>query len=330
MGFILFLSYEGFITMDKKRPSDTAFSSSASASKRRNKSEDELKKGSDEAFHLSEDRVVEILILIRSGGGTPNKWDEYATSFYNRTLACKTRFTLLGKHQQVEEETEDDISTDEEEEKVDTQYLSPSEMDGDQDEDMESTHSEEGYCRPELSGPFDFGSYSSGNEPKSIPYHLYLLVKEAVDIMEPFEGCSIDVTKLTLVEEKIWFFCRYFHCHLPTGWEYDRDTARDVVASYDHTHTHRYDMAGYTPITSFEGPLVDDEFDAETELSRNELICVMSVIHSRKTPAYWEMSPGYVLFYCKLCSCFGIDYDCLEAASEEDVRLMYVGLELDP
>ncbi|MFS7959714.1 hypothetical protein Hanom_Chr08g00694311 [Helianthus anomalus] len=221
----------------------------------------------------------------------------------------------------VEEETEDDISTDEEEEKVDTQYLSPSEVDGDEDEDMESTHSEEGYCRPELFGPFDFGSYSSGNEPKSIPYHLYLLVKEAVDIMKPFEGCSIDVTKLTLVEEKIWFFCRYFHCHLPTGWEYDRDTARDVVASYDHTHTHRYDMAGYTPITSFEGPLVDDEFDAETELSRNELICVMSVIHSRKTPAYWEMSPGYALFYCKLCSCFGIDYDCLEVALEVDLLI---------
>ncbi|KAJ0582438.1 hypothetical protein HanHA300_Chr04g0152251 [Helianthus annuus] len=319
--------------MDKKRPIDTAFSSTS----KRNKSQDHELKGSDEAFHLSKERVREILHLICSGG-TPKKWDEYATSFYNKTLACKTRFTLLGKHQ-VEEETEDDISTDEE--MVYTLYLTSSE---EEDEDMDSTLSseeeeeeetlpEDGYCRQELLGPFDFGSYSPGNEPKSIPYHLYLLVKEAVNIMKPFEGCNsnpIDVTKLTLVEEKIWFFFRYFHCHLPIGWEYDRDTARDVVASYDHTHTRRYDMAGYTPITSFEGPLVDDEFDAETGLSRSELICVMSVIHSRKTPAYWEMSAGYVLFYCKLCSCFGIDYDCLEAASEEDVRLMYVGLELDP
>ncbi|KAM0072492.1 hypothetical protein Hdeb2414_s0001g00037051 [Helianthus debilis subsp. tardiflorus] len=227
-----------------------------------------------------------------------------------------------------------------------TLYLSSSE---EEDEDMDSTHSSEeeeeetlpediwlyiGFCRPELQGPFDFGSYSPGNEPKSIPYHLYLLVKEAVDIMKPSKGCSssnpIDVTKLTLVEEKIRFFCRYFHYHLPTGWKYHRDTACDVVASYDHTHTHGYDMASYTPITSFEGPLVDHEFDVETGLPRSELIYVMSLIHSRKTPAYWEMSAGYVLFYCKLRSCFGIDYNRLEAASEEDVRLMYVGLELDP
>ncbi|KAJ0598420.1 hypothetical protein HanHA89_Chr04g0165611 [Helianthus annuus] len=316
--------------MDKKRPIDTAFSSTS----KRNKSQDHELKGSDEAFHLSKERVREILHLICSGG-TPKKWDEYATSFYNKTLACKTRFTLLGKHQ-VEEETEDDISTDEE--MVYTLYLTSSE---EEDEDMDSTLSseeeeeeetlpEDGYCRQELLGPFDFGSYSPGNEPKSIPYHLYLLVKEAVNIMKPFEGCSSDVTKLSLVEEKIRFFCRYFHCHLPTGWKYHRDTACNVVASYDHTHTHGYDMTSYTPITSFEGPLVDHEFDVETGLPRSELIYVMSLIHSRKTPAYWEMSAGYVLFYCKLCSCFGIDYNRLEAASEEDVRLMYVGLELDP
>ncbi|MFS7933123.1 hypothetical protein Hanom_Chr04g00376091 [Helianthus anomalus] len=55
------------------------------------------------------------------------------------------------------------------------------------------------------------------------------------------------------------------------------------------------------------------------------MITVMCIIHSRKTPTVWEMSRQEVLFYCKVCSCFGIDYHRLEAASKDDVCLMNVG-----
>ncbi|MFS7932817.1 hypothetical protein Hanom_Chr04g00372381 [Helianthus anomalus] len=80
-------------------------------------------------------------------------------------------------------------------------------------------------------------------------------------------------------------------------------------------------MAGYTLI----GDRVEDELDDKSSLLPKELMDVMSIIHSRKTPTFWEMCWQEIIFYCKLCSCFGIDYHWLEAASEDDVCLMNMG-----
>ncbi|KAJ0797983.1 hypothetical protein HanPI659440_Chr04g0179921 [Helianthus annuus] len=181
-------------------------------------------------------------------------------------------------------------------------------------------------ARRSVRWPFKFGSYPRGSEPDRIPYHLFLLVKEADDIMRSRNNPS-DVTQLALVEKKIHFFCKYFHCHLPCGWEYNRDNASDVVACYDPTRVPRYNMAGYTPISisSLGGWGPTSEYDEQTLLSRHEMIVVMCIIHSRKTPTVWKMGRQLVLFYCKVCSCFGIDYQRLEAASEDDVCLMNVG-----
>ncbi|KAJ0582440.1 hypothetical protein HanRHA438_Chr04g0195621 [Helianthus annuus] len=97
-----------------------------------------------------------------------------------------------------------------------------------------------------------------------------------------------------------------------------RDKASSVVAGYDTTRKPRYDMAGYTPI----GDRFETGLDDNTSLSPKEL---MDIIHSRKTPTFWETCSQEIIFYCKLCSCFGIDYHCLEAASEDDVCLMNMG-----
>lgn len=83
-------------------------------------------------------------------------------------------------------------------------------------------------------------------------------------------------------------------------------------------------MDGYTPITKF-ADYDEFEYDNISELNRREMIQAMGYIHSRKTPEYWRMCPIETLFYCKLCSCFGIDYNCLERASADDVCLMDVG-----
>ncbi|KAL8235636.1 hypothetical protein R6Q59_016717 [Mikania micrantha] len=122
--------------------------------------------------------------------------------------------------------------------------------------------------REVLTGPFEFGSYSSGTTPDRIPYHLYMLVKEAVDIMKRHNNTS-DVIDLITVEKKITFFCTYFYSHLPTGWNYNRDIASSLIASYDTTVNPRYLMAGYTPI---EGPLNTLNYDEETKLSLVEMV----------------------------------------------------------
>ncbi|MFS7932522.1 hypothetical protein Hanom_Chr04g00368831 [Helianthus anomalus] len=56
------------------------------------------------------------------------------------------------------------------------------------------------------------------------------------------------------------------------------------------------------------------------------MISIMWIIHSRETPNIWEMTPEDISFYCRICSCFGINYHRLEAGSEDDVRLINVGL----
>ncbi|KAJ0843527.1 hypothetical protein HanRHA438_Chr15g0692271 [Helianthus annuus] len=74
--------------------------------------------------------------------------------------------------------------------------------------------------------PFEIGFYSPGTAPDRIPYHLYLLVKEAVDLKKS----SLDLTR---VEKKVTFFCDFFHSHLPLGWKYDRDNATSLIAGCD-------------------------------------------------------------------------------------------------
>ncbi|KAJ0797758.1 hypothetical protein HanPI659440_Chr04g0177441 [Helianthus annuus] len=167
-----------------------------------------------------------------------------------------------------------------------------------------------------LSGPFKFGDYVPGTAPNRIPYHLYLLVKEAV--MKRHDN-PID---LATVESKIHFLCNYFHSHLPyQGWKY-RDAASTVVTRYRFKRGPKYNMADYIPFSLKDLKVAEYEFDKYTNLSRQEMIKVMSIIHSRKTPTFWKLSLAMISFYCKICSCFGIDYRRLEGASEDDVCLM--------
>lgn len=78
-----------------------------------------------------------------------------------------------------------------------------------------------GCGRKILFGPFEFGFYSYWTAPKCIPYHLNLLVMEAADLVKRLERRvnDNDLIDLETVENKICFFCIYFHSHLPDGWE---------------------------------------------------------------------------------------------------------------
>ncbi|MFS7932840.1 hypothetical protein Hanom_Chr04g00372631 [Helianthus anomalus] len=179
-----------------------------------------------------------------------------------------------------------------------------------------------------LLGPFKFGYYSPGTAPNRIPHRLYLLVKEVVDIMKTHNDPK---KALAMVERKIHFFCNYFHSHLPYhGWEYRRDNASTIVNRYRLKRGPEYNMAGYIPFSLQDLKVWKYEFDPDTNLARRDMINVMSIIHSRKTPAIWKLGAASIIFYCKICSCFGIDYRRLEGASEDDVCLMKsISLEED-
>ncbi|MFS7932814.1 hypothetical protein Hanom_Chr04g00372351 [Helianthus anomalus] len=68
------------------------------------------------------------------------------------------------------------------------------------------------------------------------------------------------------------------------------------------------------------------ECEDNSGISRQDMIAIMCIIHSRETPAISKMCPQVISFYCRMCSCFGIQYHRLEDASEDDVCLMNVGL----
>ncbi|KAK1434166.1 hypothetical protein QVD17_11084 [Tagetes erecta] len=328
----------------KKRPSDTMASSPTS--KRINKSDqqdiEELIKGSsDEAFHLSWETVNEILQVICSQKTPNDKWDVYAKSFYHKTYKLYTSFPK----EQEEEEDEDEEEEEEEVEDVDLDSVLSSSEDissEEDDEDMnivnDDSSSEEDvpveedgdyrkvFRRPQITGPYDFGSYAPGEQPKCMPHHLYPLVKEAADILNPskWPSSNPDWKKLNFVEKKISFFYTYFHSHLPTGWTYSWDTVFSLVEDYNPPMPQpRYNTKHYTPISTLDR-FSAQEYDAVTRITRKDMIRIMSIVHSRTTPAYWKWSAQEVLFYCKLCSCFGIDYCQLETASDDDVSLMYV------
>ncbi|KAL9997940.1 hypothetical protein Hdeb2414_s0591g00920561 [Helianthus debilis subsp. tardiflorus] len=253
----------------------------------------------DDAFHLSDSEISEIFDMFVFGrlAATEEymKWNLYAKAFYLKLHSSCGNIPPFDYESLVA----DGISSDQELTRV------------------------IGFARPRLLGPFKFGEYTERTQPRCIPYHLYLLLKQAVAIMK---SSPTKTTKLKMVEKKIRFFCNYFHSHLPLGWKYKRGRASKEVESYDPTRKPRYDMSGYTPISSFTCAYVEHEYDEQTRLSRQSMIATMWTIHSRQTPNLWEMAPEEISFYCKICSCFGIDYHRLEAASEDDVCLMNVGL----
>ncbi|MFS7932813.1 hypothetical protein Hanom_Chr04g00372331 [Helianthus anomalus] len=286
----------------------------------------------DEPFHLSWSKTCRILAIIFSRKTpTPDiyvQWGEYAVSFYLKMCTC---FGVDYQHLEAADCGNTlvlpETSVNEQEGHTECSggnQLLTTNMSY-EERVYQFEHEEIGFCLPIETGPFEFGSYSSGKAPDYIPYHLYRLVKEVVDIMKRSDwgNNTNDLIDLARVEAKICFFCNYFHCHLPTDWEYKRDKASSVVAGCDTTRQPRYDMAGYTPI----GERDEDGLDEDSRLSPKELMDVMSIIHSRKTPTFWKMGIQEIIFYCKLCSCFGIDYHCLEGASEDDVCLMNMGEE---
>ncbi|MFS7932040.1 hypothetical protein Hanom_Chr04g00363111 [Helianthus anomalus] len=269
----------------------------------------------DDAFHLSDSEISEIFDLFVSGrlAATEEymKWNFYAKAFYLKLhSSCGNIPPFSYESLQV---ADGGISSDEEEPPLPPDGISS----------VGALTRVIGFRRPRLLGPFKFGEYTERTQPHCIPYHLYLLLKQAVAIMK---SSHTKTTNLKMVEKKIRFFCNYFHSHLPPGWKYKRGRASKDVKSYDPTRKPRYDMSGYTPISSFTGAHVEFEYDEQTRLSRQSMIATMWIIHSRQTPILWEMSSDQLSFYCKICSCFGIDYHRLEAASEDDVRLMFVGV----
>ncbi|KAJ0864395.1 hypothetical protein HanPSC8_Chr12g0541491 [Helianthus annuus] len=167
--------------------------------------------------------------------------------------------------------------------------------------------------RTRFTRPFKIGFYAPGTEPRRIPYHLYLLIKESVHLMQR----GLDSA---LVDKKISFFCNFFYSHLPLGWKYDKENAASLIADYD-TSLPKYDISGYTYLTY---PYVN-EFDDDAQLSISTVFELMRTIYSRITPTpkkFMQWCGNWMSFYCKLCSCFGIDYLHLEAASKDDVVLM--------
>ncbi|KAK9056034.1 hypothetical protein SSX86_027121 [Deinandra increscens subsp. villosa] len=306
-------------------------------------------RGNDEAFHLSSIEICHIIeIIISRKTPTPKRyqrWDDYAISFYLKMCTC---FDVDYQHleastskddcrkKQLSPLTKEMSSKAGQEEHMDctTKGVSLEDLLKEirEEEHMDEEISKE--CRKKLAvikligkpiylrGPYKMGSYSPGKEPDCIPYHLYLLVREAVDIMKRYNNTN-DLIDLKIAEKKIRFFCTYFNSHLPTGWKYNRANASFLIAGYDPTGgNNRCLMAGYTPFRDWAEA---KGCDPKTYLSPRGIVDVMSIIHSRKTPTFWGMFGQNISFYCKLCSCFGIDYHRLEAASEDDVCLMNMG-----
>ncbi|KAF5817646.1 hypothetical protein HanXRQr2_Chr02g0055521 [Helianthus annuus] len=309
----------------------------------------------DEAFRLSWKALSEIIDFIRSRKTpTPNtcrQWDEYARSFYRKMCTC---FGVDYQHLEAtppQQETHPvpkgksymsrlaetgvgfvlrTLSWAEGkkhfepkthiEEPGPVQIIQPAteEMSFDEFMDTVLDRLEIRYATLILDGAFDFGLYSPGTGPDRIPYHLHLLLKEAVYIMSN----TNDKKDLKMVEEKICFFMTYFHSHVPSSFRYNRRMARYNVDSYHSTREPRYMLDGYTlyPRISF----LMWGWDPRARLSPQEMVEIMNIIHSRKTPSFWGMSSEEISFYCKLCSCFRIEYDYLEGAREDAVCLMNV------
>ncbi|XP_022009529.1 uncharacterized protein LOC110908836 isoform X2 [Helianthus annuus] len=175
----------------------------------------------DEAFRLSWKTLSEIIDFIRSRKTpTPNtyrQWDEYARSFYRKMCTCfgvdyqhleatppqlETHPVPKGKSYMsrlaesgvgfvlrtlswAEGKKHFEPKTHIEEEPGPVQIIQPAteEMSFDEFMDTVLDRLEIIYATLILDGAFDFGLYSPGTGPDRIPYHLHLLLKEAVYIM---------------------------------------------------------------------------------------------------------------------------------------------------
>ncbi|KAI7746728.1 hypothetical protein M8C21_012771 [Ambrosia artemisiifolia] len=190
----------------------------------------------DEPFQLSSMEIRDIIrIILSRNTPTPEtyaQWDEYAISFYLKMCTCygvdyqhleaaSPDEMDLEKHIKSTLMTQPSTKKMSYEKKPIEQHMestlmtqpSTTEM-SDEEELIEQLENKViTGVRVFLKAPFETGCYSP-EPPDRIPYHLYLLVKEAVDYMKN----PNDLIDLERVERKIQFFCKYFHSHLPTGW----------------------------------------------------------------------------------------------------------------
>ncbi|KAI7730171.1 hypothetical protein M8C21_001459 [Ambrosia artemisiifolia] len=181
----------------------------------------------DETFHLSSTLISDVILVVRSWSPPPTpeeymQWDEYAISFFLKMCTCHGV-----DYQRLEAFSEDDCgnkpplsstSFKQQEEHTESSGVNqPSK----EEHFKKWKRMKIGFCRPVLRGPIEFGSYNPGTSPDRVPYHLYLLLKEAVDIMmrPNWKNNANDLIDLTRVEDKIRFFCHYFQSHLPTCWD---------------------------------------------------------------------------------------------------------------
>ncbi|XP_076948715.1 uncharacterized protein LOC143621074 [Bidens hawaiensis] len=301
----------------------------------------------DEAFRLSLKEVAEIINIICSlktpSRKTYRHWDEYAISFYLKMCTC---FRVDYRHLEAATPDEQQGCTQsyyyldhlmktgvsymlktlpwayEQEKHMEykgqKQYIQPATKEMSHDDFVSQVYGDlrTGNRRLIVEGVFDFGLYSSGTGPDRIPYHLYLLLKEAGEIMSN----TNDSNDLKMIEAKIYFFMTYFYSHLPHNFQYKRGIAVGCFNGLNDSMC-EYRLDGYT-FYRYVCLLMSSAFDPRTRLTPLEMVDIMNVIYSRKTPTFWGMSCEEISFYCKLCSCFGIEYHRLEAASENDVCLM--------
>ncbi|KAF5776200.1 hypothetical protein HanXRQr2_Chr12g0521601 [Helianthus annuus] len=343
-----------------KKPASSTYKKKRKKVRRFNGELKDMKKlsSNDEAFRLSWKTLSEIIDTIRSRKTptpeTYRQWDEYARSFYLKMCTCfgvdyqhlEATTPQLGFVDGVTPPLPEGMSLDEHlartsvgfvlrtlswadgehfEPKKHMDVTGPIQIIQPATEEMsfdEYVHQVGNTVEiiPSLlilNGAFDFGFYSPGTGPERIPYHLYLLLKEAVHIMS---NTTNDEKDLKMVEEKICFFMTYFHSHLPPGFRYKRRTAYYDVDSYHSTREPRYEVGGYTLYRFYS--LLMWGWDPRTRLTPQCMVDIMNIIYSRKTPSFWGMSCNQISFYCKLCSCFRIEYDRLEGASEDAVCLM--------
>ncbi|XP_076893286.1 uncharacterized protein LOC143545254 isoform X2 [Bidens hawaiensis] len=67
------------------------------------------------------------------------------------------------------------------------------------------------------------------------PITVYDWIKEAVGIMDRpgWPNGGLDEHHLSCCETRIDVACSYYRHYLPTGWKYERDNARSLIAGYE-------------------------------------------------------------------------------------------------
>ncbi|KAI7746727.1 hypothetical protein M8C21_012770 [Ambrosia artemisiifolia] len=71
--------------------------------------------------------------------------------------------------------------------------------------------------------------------------------------------------------------------------------------------------------------------DEPFQLSSMEIRDIIRIILSLNTPApetYAQWDEYAISFYLKMCTCYGVDYQHLEAASPDEMDLVYIEINL--